>query len=114
MSRYALVPLAPAGRVYGRVPVTHGKAPVPVVAARPLLRAVRIGRPLVQRVVLPSRVDLPVRRGDALGQLRVYERGRLIGRTALVAAEDRDAPSVVERIRWFGGRTFHHIGGWFS
>jgi serine-type D-Ala-D-Ala carboxypeptidase (penicillin-binding protein 5/6) len=114
MSRYALVPLAPAGQVYGRVPVTYGKAPVPVVAARPLRRAVRTGRPLVQRVVLPSRVDLPVRRGDALGRLRVYERGRLIGRTALVAAEDRDAPSVAERVKWFGGRTFHHIGGWFT
>jgi serine-type D-Ala-D-Ala carboxypeptidase (penicillin-binding protein 5/6) len=114
MSRYALVPLAPAGRVYGRIPVTYGKAPVPVVAARPLRRAVRIGRPLVQRVVLPSRVDLPVRRGDVLGQLRVYEGRRQIGRTPLVAAEDRHAPSVAERVKWFGGRTFHHIGGWFS
>jgi serine-type D-Ala-D-Ala carboxypeptidase (penicillin-binding protein 5/6) len=114
MSRYALVPLATAGRVYGRVPVTYGKDAVPVVAARPLKRAVRIGRPLEQRVVLQHLAELPIRRGDVLGQLRIYERGSLIARTPLVAADDRDGPSVVERVRWYMGRTLSHIGGWFS
>jgi len=114
MSRYALVPLAPAGRVYGRVAVTYGEDAVPVVAARPLKRAVRIGRPLEQRVVLPDIADLPIRRGDGLGELRFYERGRLIARTPLVAAEDRDAPSAVERVRWYVGRAASHIGGWFT
>jgi serine-type D-Ala-D-Ala carboxypeptidase (penicillin-binding protein 5/6) len=114
MSRYSVVAMAPPGRVYGQVPVTYGEKAVPAVAARPLRRAVRIGRPLVQRVVLPSRVELPVRRGDVLGQLRIYERNRLIARTALVAAEDRDEPSVVERVKWYAGRTLSHIGGWFS
>jgi D-alanyl-D-alanine carboxypeptidase (penicillin-binding protein 5/6) len=114
MSRYALVPLAPPGRVFGEVPVTYGKKAVPVVTARPLKRAVRIGRPLEQRVVLQPLADLPVRRGDVLGQLRIYERGRLIARAPLVASEDRDAPSVVERVKWYSGRTLSHIGGWFS
>jgi D-alanyl-D-alanine carboxypeptidase (penicillin-binding protein 5/6) len=114
MSRYAVVPLAPPNRVYGRVPATYGQEAVPVVAARPLRRAVRIGRPLVQRVVLPSEVALPVRRGDVLGELRFYERDRLVARTRLVAAEDRDAPSAVERVKWYAARTVDHIGGWFS
>jgi D-alanyl-D-alanine carboxypeptidase (penicillin-binding protein 5/6) len=114
MSRYAVVPLAPAGRVYGRVDVTYGEEAVPVVAARPLRRAVRIGRPLVQQAVLPSQVDLPVRRGDVIGELRVYERNRLLGSSALVAAEDRNVPSRVERVKWYAGRTLSHIGGWFS
>jgi D-alanyl-D-alanine carboxypeptidase len=114
MSRYAVVPLAPPSRVYGRVPVTYGEEAVPVVAARPLRRAVRIGRPLVQRVILPSQVDLPVLRGDVLGELRFYERDRLVARTRLVAAEDRDAPSAVERVKWYAGRAASHIGGWFT
>ena len=114
MSRYALVQLAPAGRIYGRVPVTYGEDAVPVVAARPLRRAVRIGRPLEQRVVLPNLAELPVRRGDALGELRVYERRRLIGRSPLVAAEDREAPSAVDRVRWYASRTVSHIGGWLG
>lgn len=114
MSRYAVVPLAPPGRIYGRVPVTYGEEAVPVVAVRPLRRAVRIGRPLVQRIVLPSQVDLPVRRGDVLGELRFYERGLLVARTRLVAAEDRDAPSALERVKWYAGRALDHVGGWFS
>ena len=114
MSRYALVPLAPPDRVYGRVPVTYGKEPVAAVAARPLRRAVRIGRPLVEQVVLPSEVALPVHRGDMLGEVRFYDRNRLVARTRLVAAEDREAPSLVERVKWYSGRALDHIGGWFS
>ena len=114
MSRYAVVPLAPRGQVYGRVRVTYGAEAVPVVAARPLRRAVRVGRPLVQQVVLPGQVDLPVRLGDVLGELRIYERGRLIARTPLVANEERDAPSSVERVKWYAGRAVSHVGGWFS
>jgi serine-type D-Ala-D-Ala carboxypeptidase (penicillin-binding protein 5/6) len=114
MSRYSIVQLAPPRRVYGRVPVTYGEEAVPVVAARPLRRAVRIGRPLEQQVVLMGEADLPVRRGDVLGELRVFDRGKLFGRTALVAAEDRDEPSPLERVRWYASRTAAHIGGWFS
>jgi D-alanyl-D-alanine carboxypeptidase (penicillin-binding protein 5/6) len=114
MSRYALVSLAPPGHVYGRVPVTYGEEAVPVIAAGPLRRAVRIGRPLEQRVVLASQADLPVRRGDVFGELRVYDRGKLIGRTPLVAAENRDAPSPVERVKWYASRTAAHIGSWFT
>ena len=114
MSRYVLVPLAPPNRIYGRVPVTYGEAAVPVVAARPLRRAVRIGRPVVERVVLSSLADLPVRRGDVLGEARFYERSRLIGRTPLVAAEARDAPGAVDRVKWYARRTVSHIGGWFT
>jgi serine-type D-Ala-D-Ala carboxypeptidase (penicillin-binding protein 5/6) len=114
MSQYALVSLAPAGKVYGRVAVDYGREPVPVVAARPLRRAVKIGRSLVQRVVVPSRVELPVHRGDVLGELRILDRDKVIARTPLVAGEDRAAPSTVERVKWYAGRTKDHITGWFS
>jgi D-alanyl-D-alanine carboxypeptidase len=112
MSRYALVPLAPPGRIYGRIPVSYGLDDVPVVAARPLRRAVRVGRPLEERVVLPKLAELPIRRGDALGQLRIYDRGKLIARTPLVAGEDRDAPGTVDRVKWLASRTASRIGGW--
>ena len=114
MSRYAQVSLAPPDRVYGRVPVGYGEAAVPVVAARPLRRAVRIGRPLEERVVLTSRASLPVQQGDMLGEVTVYDRGRLVGQTPLVAAEDRDEPGTVDRVKWYAGRTLDQIGGWFS
>lgn len=114
MSRYAYVPLAAPGRVYGRVPVDWGLDPVPVVAARPMGRPVRIGRSLVERVVLPSRLDLPVREGQVVGELRVFDRKRLLGRTPLVAAEGREDPGLLNRTGWYAGRTLDHIGGWFT
>jgi D-alanyl-D-alanine carboxypeptidase (penicillin-binding protein 5/6) len=114
LSRYALVPLAPPGRVYGRVPVTFDGDAVPVVATRPLRRPVRIGRPLVEQVVLPSLLELPVRRGQAVGELRVFDRKRLVGRSPLVAAESRDEPGFIDRSGWYAGRAVDHIGDWFS
>lgn len=114
LSRYALVSLAPLDRVYGRVPVTFGRQAVPVVATRPLRRPVRIGRPLVEQVVLPSLLELPVRRGQVVGEVRVFDKKRLVGRTPLVAAESRDEPGLLDRSGWYAGRAVDHVGGWFS
>lgn len=114
LSRYAIVPLAPPDRVYGRVPVTFGRDSVPVVATRPLRRPVRIGRPLVEQVVLASLLELPVRRGQVVGEVRVFDRRRLVGRSPLVAAESRDEPSFLDRSGWYAGRAVDHVGGWFT
>ena len=113
LSRYAVVPLAPLDRVYGRVPVTFDGEAVPVVAARPVRRPVRIGRPLVEQVVLPSLLELPVRRGQVVGEVRVYDRKRVVGRSPLVAAESRDEPGFLDRSGWYAGRAVDHVGGWF-
>ena len=114
MSRYAFVPLAPPGRVYARVKVPFGGEPVPVVAARPLRRPILIGRPLVERIVVPNALDLPVRRGQVVGELRVYDRKRLLGRSPLVAAEGRDEPGLGGRAGWYAGRAIDRVGSWFS
>jgi serine-type D-Ala-D-Ala carboxypeptidase (penicillin-binding protein 5/6) len=113
LSRYALVPLTPLDRVYGRVPVTFDGEAVPVVAARPVRRPVRIGRPLVEQVVLPSLLELPVRRGQVVGEVRVFDRKRVVGRSPLVAAETRDEPGFLGRTGWYAGRAVDHVGGWF-
>lgn len=114
LSRYALVPLAPPDRVYGRVPVTFGREAVPVVATRPLRRPVRIGRPLLEQVVLPSVLELPVRRGQVVGEVRVFDRKRLVGRSPLVTAESRDESGFLDRSGWYAGRAVDHVGDWLS
>ncbi len=114
LSRYAVVSLAPPDRVYGRVPVTFGREAVPVVATRPLRRPVRIGRPLVEQVVLANLLELPVRRGQVVGEVRVFDRKRLVGRSPLVAAESRDEPGFLDRSGWYAGRAVDHVGGWLS
>jgi serine-type D-Ala-D-Ala carboxypeptidase (penicillin-binding protein 5/6) len=114
LSRYTRVPLAPADRVYARVPVTFGRPPVSVVAAKRLRQPVRIGRSLVERIVVPSRLELPVRRGQVVGQLRIYDGKRVVGRSPLVAAENREAPGFLDQSEWYAGRTIDRIGGWVT
>ena len=82
-----------------------------LVAARPLRRAVRFGRPLVERVVAPSVVSLPVRKGQRLGVVRVYERGRLLGERPLVAAESLSSPGLGGKLSWYAKRTVAHAWG---
>ena len=104
-SRYRVVSIVRPGHVYARAETPYGRAPVRLVAPRPLLRVVRVDRMLEERVVAPTAVELPVRRGQRLGEVRVYENGKLLGSRPLVAAETVDRPGRAGRIRWYAGRT---------
>ncbi|MFY9581036.1 MAG: D-alanyl-D-alanine carboxypeptidase family protein [Gaiellaceae bacterium] len=100
------------GRVYVRVTAGYGRAAIPLVAAQPLLRAVRVDRPLVEHVLAPVAVKLPVHRGDRLGEVRVFSGRTLVARRPLVAARSVSRPGLFGRLGFYGGRTFSHIGAW--
>jgi len=102
------------GRVYVRVPTGYGRTAVPLVAPRSVVRPVRVDRPLMERVLAPAAARLPVRRGERLGELRVFSGRRLVARAPLVAARSVSRPGFFGRLGFYGGRTFSHIGGWFS
>ena len=112
LSRYRLVPVIPQ-RPYAWVETGYGKPRLELVPDRPMSRSIRVDVPLVERVVAPGVVSLPIHRGDQLGVVQVYARGRLLGSRPLVAARDVARPSLASRIGWFGSRAVHHIGGWF-
>ena len=114
ISRYRVVSLVQAGRVYARAEAPYGRAALSLVAAGPVVRVVRVGRPLVERVVAPAAVDLPVRRGQRLGSVRVYDRGRLVASRPLVAARAIERPSLGGRIAWYAERTLDHLTGFFT
>src|SRR5262249_38278656 len=54
LSRYEVVRVIRADRPYASSEVGYGKAPVQLVAAKPALRVVRVGRPLVEMVSAPA------------------------------------------------------------
>jgi hypothetical protein len=58
--------------------------------------------------------DLPVSRGQPLGEVRVYQRGKLVGAVPLVASRAVTRPGLAGRVGWYATRTLHHMGGWFS
>jgi D-alanyl-D-alanine carboxypeptidase len=111
LSRYRVVSAVDTGRVYATAETGYGRGTVKLVAPRPLRRAVRVGRPLVERVVAPSLVALPVRTGQQLGVVRVYSRGRLLGERPLVAAQSISAPGLGGKLKWYASRTFANAWG---
>ena len=101
------------GRAYARLPVGYGRTPVPLVPARGVVRAVRVDRPLVDRIVAAGTSTLPVRRGERFGEIRVFSGRSLVAREPLVAGRSVDRPGTVGRVGFYLRRTFSHVAAWF-
>src|SRR4051812_15198417 len=113
-SRYRAARVVTKGRIYARAAVGYGRKPVPLVAAAALTPSLRVDFPLVRRVVALDTAKLPVSRGQSLGQVRVYQRGKLVGAVPLVASRAVSRPSLTGRAGWYATRTLHHMWGWVS
>jgi serine-type D-Ala-D-Ala carboxypeptidase (penicillin-binding protein 5/6) len=114
LAQYKAVSLVNERRAYAYAQVGYGRRPVALVPRGKLVRVVRSGRPLTEIVTAPQVASLPVQRGDVLGSVRFYEDGHELGQRPLVAARSVTRPGLVGRLRWYGARTLHHIGGFFS
>lgn len=109
LGQFRVVDAVRAGRVYATVDLPYGKAPVELVADRPLRMVARLGRPLVERVVAPVSAKLPIRAGQRLGTVEIRDSGRLVGTRALVAARTVNKPGLAGRLGWYAGRAVHHL-----
>ena len=112
LSRFQRVPVIRSDRVYARVEVGYGRAKVELVPQAQLVRAIRVDRPLVERVVASAVAPLPVHKGQWLGWVRVYQAGRLLGREPLVASRTVTKPGVFGRVAFYAAGTGRHIWGW--
>ena len=112
LSQYVRVDAISPRRVYATVELPYGRAPLELRAAPTASRVVRIGRPLVERVVAPTTVSLPVRKGQQLGTVVVTANGHVVARSPLLAARSEQRPGVVGRVGWTARRTLHHLAGW--
>lgn len=114
LSRFRVVPVITAGREYAQAQTAYDHGSVGLVAPRSIRRAVLVRRPLTERIVSPRGVELPVRKGQSLGEVRVYDRGRLIARSPLVASRSVDEPNMLDRATWHVGEAAHEMRSWFS
>jgi serine-type D-Ala-D-Ala carboxypeptidase (penicillin-binding protein 5/6) len=114
LSRYRVTPLVQLGRTYASARIGYGRDPVALVAQRPLVRSVRLGRPFVERVTAPAVATMPVAAGQVLGAVRIYQDGRLVGSRPLVAAKSVSRPGLTARVGFYAGRTVHRLWGWVS
>ncbi len=114
LSRYRTVNVISPDRVYATATAPYGRRALFLVAGARATRLVRVDRPLVERVVAPTVVSLPVRKGERLGAVRVYAGSRLVASRPLVAARSIEEPGFVGRSEWYAGRAVHHVAGWFT
>ena len=109
LAQYREVEAVRTGQTYAEVRLPYGRGEVELVAPRPLRLVVRPGRPLVETVVAPVAVSLPVRRGQVLGSVEIRAGDRVLGRRPLVAARTVAAPGLASRLGWYAERSVHHV-----
>jgi serine-type D-Ala-D-Ala carboxypeptidase (penicillin-binding protein 5/6) len=114
VSRYRVASVISQGRTYALAQTGYGRAPLRLVGAARIRRAVRVDRPLVARVVAPAVVRLPVHAGDRLGVIRVYEGKRLLVKQPLVAGRTVKRPGLGGRVGFYARRTAKHVWSWFT
>jgi serine-type D-Ala-D-Ala carboxypeptidase (penicillin-binding protein 5/6) len=109
LARYRRIAAIDASRVYARSETGYGRPVLELVAPRTLLRTVHESTPLVERVVSPGVVDLPVREGQRLGRVELYDGSRLVARSQLVASSSVSEPGVLGKAAWYAERTADHL-----
>jgi len=111
LSRYRPVVAIDAHRTYAEARTGYGRPPVALVAPHARVRPVRAGVALVEHVVAPVSVALPVRRGQPLGRIEVYDGRRLVAFERLVAAADVSEPGLVGKAGWYARRVAANLWG---
>jgi serine-type D-Ala-D-Ala carboxypeptidase (penicillin-binding protein 5/6) len=107
---FAHVTLVRSDRVYATAALPFSDERLPLVAARAAEGMVRLGRPLVERVITPTVVDLPIEEGEKVGEIVILDGRRVVARRALVAAHAADDANVGDKVGWYAGRAVDEAG----
>jgi D-alanyl-D-alanine carboxypeptidase (penicillin-binding protein 5/6) len=114
LQQYDPVLVVDPRRTYALAEPGWGLDPVRLRAPRAVVRPAAVRRALVERVVAPQVLALPVRRGQPLGEVRIYDGDRLVARAPLVADRDVADPGLGAKAGFVARRTVHHLAGLVS
>jgi D-alanyl-D-alanine carboxypeptidase (penicillin-binding protein 5/6) len=109
LNRYGRVQAISPGRVYARAETGYGRPEAELVAQAPAVHTLLLGTPLVERVVAPESVELPVEKGQRLGRVEILERGRVVASSPLVATEAVSEPGFFGKALWLAGETADNL-----
>jgi serine-type D-Ala-D-Ala carboxypeptidase (penicillin-binding protein 5/6) len=112
--QYTRVRVVDSERTYATAEIPFSDERLALVAGSDAQTTVLDGHMLVEEVVAPAVVDLPVRRGQKLGEIRIREGQRVVATRALVAAEDVEEPGVGRRAGWYADRTLSEASDMLS
>lgn len=93
-SQYALLPIYQAGETIGKVKVQKGMSPqLQLAASKPLNVLVKKGvktDSITHKLIVPEKLAAPVKAGQSIGKLVVYQDGRVLTEFELTAPADID------------------------
>jgi D-alanyl-D-alanine carboxypeptidase (penicillin-binding protein 5/6) len=105
LDQYRRVQVIDRARVYASVETGYGQPDVELVAQRSIVSPLLNGKTLVQRVVAPTALALPVVEGEIVGRVEVYDGSRLVGASHLVTASTVDEAGFLAKAQWYVTRT---------
>jgi D-alanyl-D-alanine carboxypeptidase (penicillin-binding protein 5/6) len=109
LAEYRRIAAVDSSRVYAEAETGYGRPAVELVAPRNVVRIVHRTTSLVERVIVPTAVELPVRAGQRMGRVEVWDGSRLLASSELVAAEAVSEPGAFGKATWFVGRTGENL-----
>jgi D-alanyl-D-alanine carboxypeptidase (penicillin-binding protein 5/6) len=109
LEQYRRVQVIDHGRVYAEAVTGYGQPDVQLVAPRTIVETLRSGKPLVERVVAPTSLALPVEKGTRLGRVEVYDGNRLVASSNLIVAEAVADASFFAKASWYASETARNL-----
>jgi serine-type D-Ala-D-Ala carboxypeptidase (penicillin-binding protein 5/6) len=111
LAQYRRVQVIDHGRVYATAETGYDQPDVEIVAPRSVVRTLRTGKQLVERVVAPTSLTLPVAAGEKLGRVEVYDGDRLVAASNLVAAAAVPDAGFLAKAKWYVTQTARNLWG---
>ncbi|MGH3126988.1 MAG: D-alanyl-D-alanine carboxypeptidase family protein [Gaiellaceae bacterium] len=109
LDQYRRVQVIDARRAYVTAKSGYGQPDVDLVAPRSIVRTLRNGKSLVERVVAPTTLGLPVAKGQIVGRVEVYDGNRLVASSNLAAAEAVEDAGFFAKARWYATQTMGNL-----
>lgn len=99
-----------AGETYGEIGLPYDfDARQSLVAEKELVKQVYVKDTVDYKLILPEDLVLPVKVGDRVGLVEVYEGDKYLGSIYLLATEDVPKPGVGDRITHFLESIYHFL-----
>jgi len=111
LDQYRRVQVIDGRRVYASAETGYDQSDVDLVATRSHVGTLRIGKPLVERVVAPTVLALPVAKGQRVGRVEVYDGNRLVASSNLVAGEAVADAGFFAKAWWYASETVSNLWG---
>jgi D-alanyl-D-alanine carboxypeptidase (penicillin-binding protein 5/6) len=109
-AQYTRVQVVDPERTYASAEIPFSDERLALVAAEEAETVVLDGRQLVEEVVAPRIVDLPVAEGEELGEIRILEGDRVVARQPLVAARAVAEPGFGTKAGWYADHALEEAG----